>query len=105
MEGNLREYSKLITLSVFSMSCIFQKGSVRKKSVVESPLSVEIAKEFTHRRIHSSNSNSTDTGLEDNSEDPWAIVELPDNSKRWSGKPVFSKSSFPDWLITKIFRT
>lgn len=58
------------------------------KSVGESSLSFEMENEFTHRRIRNSISNSTDTGLEDNTEDPWAIVELPDNSVRWSGKLV-----------------
>lgn len=65
-----------------------QQGNRVGKSVGESSLSFEMEKEFTHRRIRNSISNSTDTGLEDNTEDPWAIVELPDNSVRWSGKLV-----------------
>lgn len=57
----------------------------------------------SRKNSNSSNSSdsSSDSGSENNVEDPWAIVELVDDSQKWAGKLIIPVKSDYRLLTTR----
>ena len=76
--------------NLFDVLCLVYRDlqeNVSKEVVAEGDIADRMEKgENDDRTSSASSSDDTDSGLEANVEDPWAIVELVDDSEKWKGK-------------------
>ena len=76
--------------NLFDVLCLVYQDlqeNVSKEVVAEGDIADRMEKgENDDRTSSASSSDDTDSGLEANVEDHWAIVELVDDSEKWKGK-------------------